>query len=335
MECSRSNKARNTASPPVRFNVMLYEGVAMQLRIIFSAITLGLLAATSTAGELAELYKTVKSSVLRLEEKDPFGNTRNIGTGFYIGNGCYIATNYHVIKGNSQIAVISDEEVELEKLDRLKVDKDYDLAIIPVSQCGSALELSGSLPEIGQEIITVGNPRGLDKTLSNGVISGIREGDYKVIQITAAISPGSSGGPLVDMSGVVVGMTTFYLEESQSLNFAVPSSALIKLLASSSYISADDIAIAIRKDAMSVASSFFWAIHKKDIESAISFVHPSEQLEFERHFRSDLPSIPSDASFEIAQGAPINGNEHTEVSIKGTKIGIDLVRYRNGWWVIK
>ncbi len=305
------------------------------MKTLITVISLCLLSVASTASELADLYKTISPSVVRLEVKDNFGNTSKIGTGFYIGNGCYIATNYHVIKGGEQIAVASNGVLTQEKMDKLRINKDYDLAIISVSQCGRTLKLSGSIPEVGQPIFTVGNPIGLDKTLSNGVISGIREGDYSVIQTTAAISPGSSGGPLVDMSGVVVGMTTFFLKEGQSLNFAVPASALIELLASSIYMAEDEKKVAIREDAMSVASSFFWAIHIKDIDGAISFVEPSEQFEFEKHLNTDFPAISSEAEFEIKQGSPIDGNQHAGVSIKGTDIGIDLVRYRNGWWVIK
>jgi hypothetical protein len=86
---------------------------------------------------------------------------------------------------------------------------------------------------------------------------------------------------------------------------------------------------------LAVASSFFWAIHKKDLDSALKFIDPSQQADFEKHLHAGLPSIPENAKFDIEQGAPIDGNQHAEVSIKNANIGIDLVRYRNGWWIIK
>jgi tetratricopeptide (TPR) repeat protein len=93
------------------------------------------------------------------------------------------------------------------------------------------LSLSETTPEIGERIIVYGSPLGLEKTLSDGIISAIREvpGYGKLIQITAPISPGSSGSPVLNMKGEVIGIATFQFIEGQNLNFAIPSERIANL----------------------------------------------------------------------------------------------------------
>src|ERR1035438_8100458 len=79
--------------------------------------------------------------------------------------------------------------------------------------------------QVGEEVVAIGNPLSLESTVSNGIISGIRtveEEGGKFVQVTTPISPGSSGGPLFNMAGEVVGITTLYLEGGENLNFAIP-----------------------------------------------------------------------------------------------------------------
>jgi hypothetical protein len=83
---------------------------------------------------------------------------------------------------------------------------------------------------VGDKVVAIGNPRGLEGSVSEGIVSAIRGSeDLKILQITAPISPGSSGGPLFSADGKVVGVTTATLRDSQSLNFAVPASLLSTL----------------------------------------------------------------------------------------------------------
>ena len=75
---------------------------------------------------------------------------------------------------------------------------------------------------MGEQVYTVGAPSGLERTLANGIISGLRsEGTHHYIQTTAPISPGSSGGGLFDENGNLIGITTLFIKESQALNFAI------------------------------------------------------------------------------------------------------------------
>ena len=106
-------------------------------------------------------------------------------------------------------------------------DKDRDVAVIKIHGNNFrtlALGTSDRL-QVGDEVVAIGNPLSLESTVSNGIVSGIRTVEEKagrLLQITAPISPGSSGGPLFNMMGEVVGITTSHLDGGQNLNFAIP-----------------------------------------------------------------------------------------------------------------
>ena len=87
------------------------------------------------------------------------------------------------------------------------------------------------MPQEGESIVVIGNPFGLEGSVTNGIVSAVREipGYGKIIQITAPISPGSSGSPVVNMLGQVIGVATLQAAEGQSLNFAVPSERISQL----------------------------------------------------------------------------------------------------------
>ena len=111
------------------------------------------------------------------------------------------------------------------------VSKALDLAILEVGQAQQPVKIvSIERVGVGDKVVAIGNPRGLEGSVSEGIISAIRgtEG-VQVLQITAPISPGSSGGPLFSAAGEVVGVTTATLRDSQSLNFAVPAVLLLTL----------------------------------------------------------------------------------------------------------
>ena len=93
------------------------------------------------------------------------------------------------------------------------------------------LSLSETIPEIGERIVVYGSPLGLENTVSDGIVSSVREiPDFgKIIQITAPISPGSSGSPVLNMEGEVIGIATFQIVEGQNLNFAIPSERIANL----------------------------------------------------------------------------------------------------------
>src|SRR5207253_1777785 len=91
--------------------------------------------------------------------------------------------------------------------------------------------------QVGEEVVAIGNPLSLESTVSNGIVSGIRavkEDSDKYLQITAPISPGSSGGPLFNTAGEVIGITTLHLKGGENLNFAIPINDAKRLLRTNS-----------------------------------------------------------------------------------------------------
>jgi S1-C subfamily serine protease len=157
------------------------------------------------------------------------------GTGFLVRADGAILTNYHVIAtGNVGVVKFADGTI-LPVDGVLATDKFRDLAIIKIhGKTFPTLTLGNSDQiQVGEEVVAIGNPLGLELTVSNGILSGIRtdeKEDAKLLQITAPISHGSSGGPLFNMSGEVVGINALILEGGESLNFAIPINDAQRLL---------------------------------------------------------------------------------------------------------
>ena len=152
---------------------------------------------------------------------------------FFVKNG-EIATNLHVIKGAAGgYAKLIGEKTKYDIEGVTAVDPKRDLVILKIANVNSqALSIGNSdTVQVGEPVFVVGNPKGLEGTFSQGIISGIRKvGSDKILQITAPISPGSSGGPVLNKRGQVVGVSVATFKGGQNLNFAIPSSYLKILL---------------------------------------------------------------------------------------------------------
>lgn len=158
--------------------------------------------------------------VLALKDGIPLSQ----GSGFYISEDS-ILTNYHVIQGSSSINIkFSDTEDIIKGVKIAKASQEHDLAILVSQNKHSFLPIDSLENEkIGSKIFTIGNPRGLEGTISEGILSGKRISDnIEYLQITAPISPGNSGGPILNTKGDVIGVSTFTFKGSQNLNFGIP-----------------------------------------------------------------------------------------------------------------
>ena len=198
---------------------------------------------TSTPQTPQQIAKRALASTVLLAMQDANGKTQGYGSGFFVGSG-QIATNYHVIKGATlrYAKVIGGEKwYAVENI--AAIDAEHDLAVLKVNSINlAALPLANSdKVEIGETVYAVGNPQGfLEGTVSDGIISGIRgEGNNKLIQMTAPISPGSSGGPVLNIRGEVIGIAAgdysiqdpkLKINRSQNLNVAIPVNYLKALL---------------------------------------------------------------------------------------------------------
>ena len=147
------------------------------------------------------------------------------GTGFFLGQKCNVITNEHVISGATTIVLkTSQRRLYLGQL--LAKDADRDLAILTTNAPDCfALELEETDAGVGTEVFAVGNPLGLEGTVTKGIVSARRANSsgIKYIQIDAGLNPGNSGGPLVNQRGRVLGVNAFKLKGFEGLNFAVAS----------------------------------------------------------------------------------------------------------------
>jgi tetratricopeptide (TPR) repeat protein len=184
---------------------------------------------------LPTLIKRIKPSVVIVFAYDNKGEFLKLGSGFFISQNGDVITNYHVIQGASSAEIKTADEKTYPITYIVAGDEQNDLIRLSVnipSQYVYPLSLSKAIPEVGERIIVYGSPLGLEKTVSDGIISAIREvpGYGKLIQITAPISPGSSGSPVLNMNGEVIGIATFQMIEGQNLNFAIPSERIANLI---------------------------------------------------------------------------------------------------------
>lgn len=180
-----------------------------------------------------EQIASLKRSVVMVEAGD------NQGSGVVISDQGHVVTNFHVIEASPYMAKATVETPSGEMINRelmlLGYDIKKDLALLQFKNTRD-LPLQplpmGSIESVseGQRIVTIGSPRGLMNTVSDGIVSGIRRFDEETyVQISAPISPGNSGGALLNMKGELIGLTTFKITESENLNFAISADDL-KLL---------------------------------------------------------------------------------------------------------
>jgi len=166
------------------------------------------------------LFKKVKKAVyLILTEKD---SVISQGSCFVINKEGVAISNYHIFKNASGAIVINDDGEKFMVTEIMKHSEEDDYIVFkigPSTNDFQFVEIAESSPDIGEQCFAIGNPESLSQTLSNGIISGYRENN-KLIQTNTEITYGSSGGPLFNKSGKVIGITTMGSPEA-NLNFAV------------------------------------------------------------------------------------------------------------------
>jgi tetratricopeptide (TPR) repeat protein len=192
--------------------------------------------ASSTMGQaiLPALIKKIEPSIVVILTFNAEGNILGQGTGFFISKKGDVITNYHVLQNASHAEIVISDggKYPIEKV--LAEDKEGDLLRVSVDipeDKVRPLPVSLTLPEVGERIIVIGTPLGLDQTVSDGIVSAVREIPQigKIIQVTAPISFGSSGSPVVDMKGKVIGVAAFFIRDGQNLNFAIPGERIGRL----------------------------------------------------------------------------------------------------------
>jgi serine protease Do len=169
----------------------------------------------------SELFKAISGSVFTVEGLSNSGVT-SLGTGVVVQTN-ELVTNWHVVKKAVSLRVKKGDRSWIAAV--VRVDVQHNLCRLRAYglEAKSIFIRPSSSLEVGESVYAIGAPQGLEVTLSEGLISGLREyGDARLIQTTAAISPGSSGGGLFDTQARLVGITTFVVLNGQNLNLALP-----------------------------------------------------------------------------------------------------------------
>jgi hypothetical protein len=177
-----------------------------------------------------QIAERSKPAIVRIEAKD------RVGTGFAIDPSGIIVTNLHVVVGMDAITVklFDGRSFDVKRVLGFDLERDLALLALDLQQPMPYLTIGDSTKvEPGDPVVVIGNPLGIfDYTVSDGLLSGVRNfsPEVKLLQISAPISQGSSGGPLFNSSGEVIGIATAIFTEGQNLNFAMPSEYLQPIL---------------------------------------------------------------------------------------------------------
>jgi tetratricopeptide (TPR) repeat protein len=203
----------------------------------FVWLLLVLLAPVPAASQdlLPELVRRIKPSAVAIETYDSRGEKLSRGSGFFIDTD-RIVTNRHVIEGAHRAEIHSSNGNVFLVKGVLAVDAEGDIALLKIDTPTppvKALPLDKTSPQEGESVVVIGNPLGLEGSVTNGIVSAVRDIPTigRIIQITAPISSGSSGSPVVNMQGQVIGIATLQVTGGQSVNFAIPSERISQLQA--------------------------------------------------------------------------------------------------------
>jgi tetratricopeptide (TPR) repeat protein len=185
-------------------------------------------------GDLTELVKTVQPAVVKIVVYDMNKTVSSIGSGFFVNDKGHLITNYHVLNGAFSADVIAHDGGKYPINFVIAQDRHSDLLKVKVDLPRMLihwLNVTDKLPSIAEQVLVVGSPLGLEQSVSEGIVSGIREVPHlgNFFQTTAPISPGSSGSPVMDMQGNVVGVISFQSIFGQNLNFAISGEKVLKL----------------------------------------------------------------------------------------------------------
>ena len=289
--------------------------------------------------DAASVYKKCVGSTVTIE------TDAGLGSGFFVGTNI-IVTNYHVIEGaTTAYCYLNNDKTKYKIKGYLAADRSVDLILLKVETLDKpALKFATGNVEPGLDLFVIGSPKGLPATISDGIVSGLRSFEgYKLIQMTAPISPGSSGGPVLNKSGELIGVSVSQLEDGQNINFAIPLSYVELLI---SYKKDDPISITNLYSSVSNDNSNDANYYEKDKTYEIGVFKkgtPELSLDYVAHFgdytsfyftydmtNSNKPyqtiymedyRLVDIETGEIyyAQGTDLSDRENSRVIYKGTK----------------
>jgi len=204
-------------------------------RLFSTALLLFLASAIRAQESLPALVKRVKPAVVAIATYDSSGEAVMTGSGFFLRPG-QVVTNLHVVRGavRAEIKTLDGKGKMFPVNGVLAVDEEGDLALLSIDmplERARTSELASELPDEGESIFVIGNPLKLEGSVSDGIVSAVREvpNSYRIIQITAPISHGNSGSPVFNLRGQVVGVVTVKVTNGQNINLALAAGRVAEL----------------------------------------------------------------------------------------------------------
>ena len=236
-----------------------------KLSPLLVGIVLASLSVARADQTLVDLVKKVKPSVVLIETFDKDGAPIGRGSGFFVNGKGELITNYHVVKGaySATIKTSTGKDYPVEGIVAKDTEADIVKLVVNLPDVNIAfLNLNVNVPPEGEDIIVIGNPLGFESTVSTGIVSAVRDVPTfgKIIQITAPISSGSSGSPVINSRGEVIGIATLVVTEGQNLNFAIPSVKILTLKEMAKITAFES------SDTVAIDSNHAQLFHNKDLK---------------------------------------------------------------------
>lgn len=237
-------------------------------------------------GQLQDLIKKNEKAIFAIYTYDDYGVATGIGTGFFISGDGVGLSNFHVLEGASRgvVKTVDGKTYEIGQI--ISTSEQADLVKFKVNTKGEStpfLTTKNTALEKGEKIFVIGNPHGFESSVSEGIISSVRPSDDygTVLQITAPISPGSSGSPVMTLDGKVIGVATFQFAKGQNLNFAVGigSTSLLKASTNTFTASRPDMLI-INERCQTNSELILNSIEFKDYETVLNFSFTNVSMGF-------------------------------------------------------
>ena len=204
-------------------------------QLLLLAVSLFSFQQTHAQESLPDLVKRVKPTVVAIATYDADGEPVMTGSGFFLRPG-EVVTNLHVIRGakRCEVKTLDGKGKVFAVAGTLAIDEEGDLALLSVEmprERPRASEIAEALPDEGESIFVIGNPLKLEGSVTDGIVSAVREVPNvgKIIQITAPISHGNSGSPVFNLKGQVIGVVTVKVTNGQNINLAIGVARLAEL----------------------------------------------------------------------------------------------------------
>ncbi|HBB87057.1 MAG TPA: hypothetical protein DC047_05530 [Blastocatellia bacterium] len=204
-------------------------------QLLLLAVSLFSFQQTHAQESLPDLVKRVKPAVVAIATYDADGEPVMTGSGFFLRPG-EVVTNLHVIRGakRCEVKTLDGKGKVFAVTGTLAVDEEGDLVLLSVDmprERPRASEIASVLPDEGESIFVIGNPLKLEGSVTDGIVSAVREVPNvgKIIQITAPISHGNSGSPVFNLKGQVIGVVTVKVTNGQNINLAIGAARLAEL----------------------------------------------------------------------------------------------------------